>query len=142
MTAIDPEYQPELSELEAILLPILSKGKRRKTTPLNLRIPTALKATLESESAAQGMSLSDYVRIRLSNTVPSRPRIRPRRNTIERQVLVELNRIGVNLNQIARRLNSQEAATLTRFDQQQLSQLLSLLETLQQQIAGIPLSQP
>lgn len=52
-------------------------------------------------AAASGLSLSEYVRQRLLSG-----KVTPRPALDDAQVLAELNRCGVNLNQIAKRLNS------------------------------------
>lgn len=55
---------------------------------------------------AAGVSLSDFVRARLADgTVPARPALSTAR------LLSELNRCGVNLNQIARRLDHGQDAS-------------------------------
>lgn len=65
-----------------------------------VRVTDAELIAAGDRARASGVSLSDFVRARVTGgTVPARPALSDAR------LLSELNRCGVNLNQIARRLN-------------------------------------
>ena len=55
---------------------------------------------VETQAATAGMSVSEYVR-----ATSTRATVTPRRHAIDDKLLLELNRAGVNLNQIAKSVN-------------------------------------
>lgn len=66
-----------------------------------VRLTEAELAMLSDQAAASGLTLSEFVRQRLLTG-----KITPRPGMVDAHTLSELNRCGVNLNQIARQLNS------------------------------------
>ena len=74
--------------------------ERRDERLAGLRLTAAERAVVEAQAAAAGLDLPTYQRSRLLN---QRPPVA--RSTPDAALLVELNRIGVNLNQIARAVN-------------------------------------
>lgn len=81
--------------------PPLPKAERRDDRLPNLRVTAAERALVEERAEAAGLSLVEYCRNAIFKT-----RIAPKRGTIDQALLVELNRVGVNLNQIARHFNA------------------------------------
>lgn len=68
---------------------------------LECRLTTAEKTALESTAAERGLTLTSYVYQRLTQS-----RMRVGVSPEISQLVIELNRVGVNLNQIARATNS------------------------------------
>jgi type II secretory pathway component PulF len=71
---------------------------------ITVRLSKEEKEQLKKIAESKGMTVSDYVRSRLTGV---RRRRKPKAEELElyRQLIYELNRVGVNLNQIARTLN-------------------------------------
>jgi hypothetical protein len=65
-----------------------------------MRVTMAERVFAEEQAALAAVPLSEYGRARILGH-----RIRPRRSRYQDALLVELNKIGVNLNQIARTAN-------------------------------------
>ncbi|MBE9182446.1 hypothetical protein IQ268_28255 [Oculatella sp. LEGE 06141] len=121
----------DLTHLEALLNPVLPPANNEADTTLTIRLPASLKVTLKSEAEARGINLSDYVRLKLSGAaLPMRRRRQPI-HWLERSVLIELNRIGINLNQSVRKLNSQEHPRENTADRQMLTQILEALQNVE-----------
>lgn len=73
----------------------------KKTASLpSVRVTTAERVHVEEQAQAAGLSLSEYIYSRVTGHV-----VTPRTSKLEASMLVELNRIGVNLNQIAHARN-------------------------------------
>ncbi|QJT09508.1 MobC family plasmid mobilization relaxosome protein [Oceanidesulfovibrio marinus] len=66
---------------------------------IKIRVSEEEKAQFEAKAAAAGMTLADLVRHRLAS-------FRLRKTSTEREALLQLARIGNNLNQIARWVNT------------------------------------
>ena len=80
----------------------------RLTKVIRLRVSEETWERLKKTADATGVSISDYIRQAIGEKRIGRPR--PRREETEetrlkREWLYELNRIGVNLNQVARAVN-------------------------------------
>lgn len=75
-------------------------AKRSARLPA-IRLTEGERIDLEQKAAAAGADLSEWVRQQLTAVPIKRPRVA----ASDAQLLSELNRIGVNLNQIARALN-------------------------------------
>lgn len=69
-----------------------------------VRVTAAERVFVEAQAAEAGLSLSDYCR-----RLILRRAIGPARSTSDEAALVALNRVGVNLNQIARHANAGRA---------------------------------
>lgn len=65
-----------------------------------VRMTDAELIAIGDQARAAGLSLSDFVRQRLT-----RDRVTPKAGLVDARVLSEINRAGVNLNQIARHFN-------------------------------------
>jgi len=95
----------------------------KRTERFNLRLTLAELAHVQAQAAHAGIGPHEYVRRRvLGHRVP------PARSQIDASVVSELNRIGVNLNQLTHAVNSgvvieREAAVL-------FAQVQSLIEQL------------
>lgn len=70
----------------------------KRTAWLSVRVTSAEKELLTELASAEGMSMGDYLRHQLKQ-----PRVRKTKS--ERQKILQLARIGNNLNQIARWAN-------------------------------------
>lgn len=74
--------------------------ERRSAKLPPIRLTEAELADLETQAGHAGLSLTELVRQRATSG-----QVTPKRGLADAQLLSELNRIGVNLNQIARTLN-------------------------------------
>ncbi len=74
--------------------------KRNARLPA-VRLTTAERIDLELKADTAGLELSDWVRRQLTAVSVKRPKIAPS----DASLITELNRIGNNVNQIARQLN-------------------------------------
>ncbi len=81
--------------------PPLPKSERKDDRLPNLRVTAAERALVEERADAAGVALVEYCRHAIFQSS-----IAPKRGTIDQALLVELNRVGVNLNQIARHFNA------------------------------------
>lgn len=81
--------------------PPKSPDERRAARLPGPRLTDAELLHIEAQAAAAGLGLAEYVR----RCVLGR-RVDPARPVADDQLLLELNRVGVNLNQIARALNA------------------------------------
>ena len=81
--------------------PPLRPEERKDELLPNLRVTAAERALIEERAAAAGLTLAGYCRRAIFKS-----RIAPIRSSTDQALLVELNRVGVNLNQIARRVNA------------------------------------
>jgi len=81
--------------------PRKAPGERRDVQLPPVRVTAAERAFIEAQAAAAGVDSSEYMRRRaLGETVA------PARSPADDRLILEINRVGVNLNQIARSLNS------------------------------------
>lgn len=92
---------PQKETDSAMARPTLQPEKRRDDRLPNLRVTTAERVRVEEKAALAELSLVEYCRRAIF-----RSRIAPRRSSADQALLAELNSIGVNLNQIAKRVNS------------------------------------
>lgn len=81
--------------------PPLPPDERRDERLPASRVTAAEYSQVTAQAAAAGVRLPEYVR-----QCVLRKRIKPARPMADDRLLLELNRVGVNLNQIARALNS------------------------------------
>ena len=83
-----------------------SEKRQRATGPVLVRLLPEERATVEEKAATAGLSLAAYGRACMLGDAGPRAKRRP---PVERELLArtngELNRVGNNLNQIARALN-------------------------------------
>lgn len=104
--------------------PKSAPGEGRETV-VSIRLTTFERAGVEVKAAQSGLSLSDFCRRAILGhrvTASNKPQ------QVNAEALVELNRIGVNLNQIARAGNRGEP--LPRFFGQTLSVVEAAIERL------------
>ena len=80
---------------------------------------------IEEQAARAGLGLAEYCRRRILGF-----RVTSRRSSADDRVLAELNRIGVNVNQIARAMNSD------RPEQHDLAEVLADLKTIMAKVAA------
>ena len=90
--------------------PLKQKYERLSEQLPPVRVTSAQLAYVQKQAANAGLSVTDYLR-----TLALTEKVKPCKTKLETSLLVELNRIGVNLNQIARAANlgRQEQALLT-----------------------------
>lgn len=74
----------------------------KRTERLECRLTVAEKNAVEGKAAERGLTVTSYVYQRLTQGRVKLPRANPEIG----QLVIELNRVGVNLNQIARAANS------------------------------------
>ena len=99
-----------------------------KPYELCLRLSQAERERLETSAKQCGLSKSDYLR-KLLNGIPVRARPSPEVRALRK----EINRIGVNVNQIARKVNAHLGAAE---DIRACQQLLADIYRLMYQIAN------
>ena len=129
MDEVECDRQDTLKHLEELLDPVLPEAKNVAEASLTIRLPASLKESLRVEAQARGLNLSDYARSRLSGeTAPIRRKPQRQMSELNRSLLIELNRIGTNLNQAVRKLNSQKQPSVNQADLQLLRTLLNLLQ--------------
>ncbi|WP_419780312.1 plasmid mobilization protein [Maridesulfovibrio sp.] len=75
----------------------------KKTENLSMRVSPKDKELILAMASESGMSMADFVRVRLGQT-------RVRRSKIEREKLLHMARIGNNLNQLARWANTHKSS--------------------------------
>lgn len=86
--------------------PRKQEGERRTNQLPPVRVTDAELAHLENAASASGVSVTEYRRdLYLSGGKPKRAKKSQPLIKLLSQLLVELNRIGNNLNQIARQIN-------------------------------------
>jgi len=135
---LDLERQRDQQQLEALLASVLPPLIQEETTMLSCRVPTQPHQALKAWCQSQGIPLSDYVRSRLyDQPLPQR---QPKRfvSPLDRGILVELNRLGNNLNQTVRRLHRQDSPKLNDSDRQLLQALQVRLQDIRAQLAVEP----
>lgn len=81
--------------------PLKAPDERRDERLPAPRVTAAELGHVEAQAAAAGLALAEYVRRGVLGQ-----RVAPARTAADDRLLLELNRVGVNLNQIARALNS------------------------------------
>ena len=81
--------------------PPLRPEERRDDRLPNLRVTSAERTLIEERASTAGLTLVEYCRRAIFKS-----RVAPVRTSTDQALLVELNRVGVNLNQIARRVNA------------------------------------
>jgi hypothetical protein len=81
-------------------------GKRQRQRIANFRVTAEEYATVEGAAKAAGLTLGSYIRGALLEAPTTRMRRRPRADVAALSKLIaELNRIGGNINQLARSAN-------------------------------------
>lgn len=134
----DSERQRDQAQLKELLAPVLPPLIAEETVMLSCRVPAEPHKDLKAWCEEQGLSLSDYVRSRLyDQPLPQR---QPKRlmSPLDRGVLIELNRLGNNLNQTVRRLNRQDNPGLNDSDRQLLQSLQVQLQDIRTKLAASP----
>ncbi len=81
--------------------PILAPHEKRTESLPPIRLKLSELLYVQEQSATAGMTVTDYIR-----TLALTEEVKPRKTKLEASFLVELNRIGVNLNQVSRYLNA------------------------------------
>lgn len=80
--------------------PKLAPDERRDDRLPGLRLTAAERAFIETQAARAGIPWTDYARRRLLGQT-----VAPARATTDDRLLIEINRVGVNLNQITARFH-------------------------------------
>jgi hypothetical protein len=99
--------------------PRKAEGERRDASLPPVRVTTAELVHVEEQAERAGLPVSEYVRRRALGA-----KVAPRQTPADTRALDELNRIGVNLNQLAhaanmgKTLEGQLAATLDQLQRQ------------------------
>ena len=113
------------------------KTKRERTTKISARLPASLASSLAAEAADLHLSLSDVLRLKLSDadrsivvTERKVQKVRREYTSVDPDLLRQIAIIGNNLNQIARTLNKAKL-TGTPVD---LIQNLSVLTAIEQEL--------
>lgn len=81
--------------------PPLPDDKRRDDTLPVVRVTAAERADVERKASASGVSLTEFCRRAVFGT-----KARPVMPKADAEAIAALNRVGVNLNQIARHMNA------------------------------------
>lgn len=81
--------------------PKLAPDERRTERLSGIRLTVAERDVIERAAAAAGLDVAEFCRRAILGQ-----RIAAKRNRAENALLVELNRVGVNLNQIAHAVNA------------------------------------
>ena len=81
--------------------PILDAHEKRTENLPPIRVRLSELLYIQEQSKIAGLSVTDYIR-----TLALTEEVKPRKSKIEGSLLVELNRIGVNLNQITKHVNA------------------------------------
>ena len=98
--------------------------KRAENLP-PVRVTLAEKLHVEEQAHNAGLSITDYLR-----TLALYEEVKPPKSKIDADLLMELNRIGVNLNQLT------HAANVGRAEHAQIAYVLDELHQLMQRIDG------
>jgi hypothetical protein len=90
---------------------------------LKIRLTAIERAEIDTKAEAVGLSAVDYVRrLALGHRLPARPQIDRQRHA---EAVTALLRLGVNLNQIAKRVNMDTAGPL---DLEELGRLMARID--------------
>ena len=81
--------------------PRMARDEARSASIPPVRLTAAELAYVQVQAASAGLALSDYCR-----RLILRPRVAPAVTDTDEAALADLNRIGVNLNQLVRRANA------------------------------------
>lgn len=76
------------------------EGQARTLSLPSIRVNAEEMLHIETQAAYAGLSVSEYIR-----SIATRRKVAPRQTALEDKMLFELNRCGVNLNQIAKSIN-------------------------------------
>jgi hypothetical protein len=122
-----------MSEVKGLDLERLEDTTESSDVPRTAIVPVRFtpleKARLDEITREMGLSISGYVRlVVLGRPIPTRRAIRPIPE-VNQDLYVEMRRIGVNLNEIAQRLNRTESPDRR--------EILSVLELLAGAVADI-----
>lgn len=116
---------------DGTLKPALRTGRPRaaegaaRDQVLGLRLTLDERAAIDAQAARAGLTVSDYAR-----RVILGHRVKAAVTDVDVAALVELNRLGVNLNQIAKQLNARKAAPA------QIEPLLATIRAAVERLAG------
>ena len=97
----------------------------RRSETYGLRLSPKEKSELEDRAERAGLSLAEYLRRRALG--------KPVRTRVDKEATHELNRIGVNLNQLARAANAGKLEAVSDRAEAAIEELRALIEELGQQ---------
>lgn len=92
--------------------PRKDSDERRDTRLPAVRVTLDERVFVDAQATATGLSSAEYVRRRVLGV-----RVDPAPAAADERLLLELSRVGNNLNQIARNLNAERPVHRTDFDQ-------------------------
>lgn len=81
--------------------PYKPAGEARSLSLPSIRVNPQELSFIEAQAVKSGMPVSTYARSALT-----RRKVAPKRSNLDDKLLLELNRIGVNLNQLMRHINA------------------------------------
>ena len=102
-----------INELAHSTTPNQSEALDRKTERVEVRLSKTVSAKLEKLAKAEGMSLNRYAIMILHNHINKEKTLTANEVTAVQHSNYQLYKLGVNLNQIAKALNSQQATNLS-----------------------------
>jgi uncharacterized protein (DUF1778 family) len=123
-----PHGLPNKKHFKKIRLGMARPNKDFEEKKIHLtyvRLTSAERALLSEAAKLEDYNLSDYIRSKVFSSYYSHVRKDP----VKRKLLLELNKIGVNINQIAKALNSGKNPEL-RLIKESLSELHFLIKEL------------
>ena len=80
--------------------PTKNEHEKRSASLPTIRVTPAERVLIEDKAAAAGFTITDFVRV-----LSLHEEVKPRKTKLEASLLVELNRVGVNINQLAHAAN-------------------------------------
>ena len=104
--------------------PTKNEHEKRSTTLPTIRVTPAERVLIEDKAATAGFTITDFVR-----TMALFEKVSPRKTKLEASLLVELNRIGVNINQLAHAANvGRNRPALLQTSLDELRQLMAKID--------------
>ena len=80
--------------------PTKNEHEKRIATLPTIRVTTAERVLIEDKAVTAGLTITDFVRV-----LALHEEVKPRKTKLEASFLVELNRVGNNVNQLAHAAN-------------------------------------
>lgn len=108
-------------------------GEEKRDFTIRVRVTPAEKKQLVKSAQQQGLTTSDFMRVKSISSAPLFKKATPERAAFIKN-LAELGKIGSNVNQIARALNQGQGATLPN---QLLDNALHGIDTLTHQLINL-----
>jgi uncharacterized membrane protein YgaE (UPF0421/DUF939 family) len=110
------------------------KKKEKRETEIKIRLTDKEKDELRTLAKEEGLSVSEYIR---KHTLKKQAE-RELKMEMERQLIYELNRIGNNLNQMARGINIlRKKGVLDDRDKKNLEVIKGIVEKVSKELEGV-----